>query len=66
VTIIDDLTQSTHVSHALHLTTVVPDAEVILLEDVELDIELQKAGLAVAKELVLKTKPRMTSSIVGP
>jgi hypothetical protein len=44
VTISDGLTQGTKVvGHALHLVTVVIDAEVALLEDIKLRVELQNA-----------------------
>jgi hypothetical protein len=44
VTIGDGLTQGTKViGHALHPVTVVTDAEVALLEDTKLGVELQNA-----------------------
>jgi hypothetical protein len=51
------------VDHALHLTTVVTDAEIVLLEDVEPGIELQNARLTVADELGLEQVPCLTSGL---
>jgi hypothetical protein len=51
------------ISHVLHLTTVVVDAEVALLEDAELDIKLKNTGLAVGEELDLDHELRLTSGL---
>jgi hypothetical protein len=51
------------ISNVLHLTTVVVDAEVALLEDVELDIKLKNTGLAVSEELDLDHELRLTSGL---
>jgi hypothetical protein len=60
VTISDGLTQGTKVvGHALHLVTVVIDAEVTLLEDIKLRVELQNARLATAEELSLDREQRL-------
>jgi hypothetical protein len=43
--------------------TVVADAEIALLEDTKLDVELQNVGLTVAEELGLKREPRLMSDL---
>jgi hypothetical protein len=47
--------------HGLHPTTIVVDGEVPLNKVVELRVEVQGAGLAIAEELVLNGKPDLTS-----
>jgi hypothetical protein len=60
VTINDGLTRGTKViGHALHLAIVVADAEVALLEDAKLDVELQNTQLTVVEELSLEHEPRL-------
>jgi hypothetical protein len=60
VTIGDGLTQGMKVvGHALHLATVVTDAEVTLHDGVEPVVELQNMRLAVAEELSLGHEPRL-------
>jgi hypothetical protein len=60
----DGLTQDAQVvGHAFHLTTVVTDAKVALLEDMKLGINLQDARLVVTKELGLHSKPRLSSGL---
>jgi hypothetical protein len=64
VTIGDGLTQGTKViGRALHPVTVVGDAEVSLLEGVELGVELQITRLAVAEELSLDREPRLACGL---
>jgi hypothetical protein len=64
VTIDDGLTQGTKViGHALHLTIVVTDTEVTLLQGVEPSIELQNTRLAIAEELTLDHKARLACSL---
>jgi hypothetical protein len=64
VTIGDSLTQGMKVfDHALHLTTVVTDAEVALLEDAEPSIELQNTQLMDVDELSLECEPRLMSGL---
>jgi hypothetical protein len=58
----DSLTHGTKVvGRALHPITIVADAEITLLEDVEPDVELQNTGSTVAKELGLEHEPRLVS-----
>jgi hypothetical protein len=64
VTIDHGLTQGMKViGDALHLVIVVADAEVTVLEDTKPGVELQNAGLAVAKELDLERKPCLMNGL---
>jgi hypothetical protein len=64
VTIGDSLAQGTKVvGHALYPTTVVVDAKVALLEDVEPGIELQNTRLAVVEVLSLDHEPHPTCGL---
>jgi hypothetical protein len=51
------------IGHVLHPVTVVADAEVALLEDVKPRVQLQNAGLPIAKELGLERKPHLTNGL---
>jgi hypothetical protein len=61
----DGLTQGAQVvSHAYHLTTVLTDAKVALLEDMKLGVDFQDVGLAVTEELDLHNKPHLSSGLL--
>jgi hypothetical protein len=46
----DGFTQGAHVvGHAFHLTTIVANTKITLLEDMKLCVDLQNAGLTVTK-----------------
>jgi hypothetical protein len=51
------------VGHALHLATIVTDAEIALLEDVEPGVELQNTWLTIAEELSLDREPRLACAL---
>jgi hypothetical protein len=60
----DNLTQGTKfIGHVFHPTTIVTDAEIVLLEDMEPGVELQNVGLTVVKELGLEREPWVTSGL---
>jgi hypothetical protein len=64
VTIDDGLTQGMKVvGHALHLTTVVADAEVFLVEDAESVVELQNTRQVIAEELGHEREPFLTCGL---
>jgi hypothetical protein len=53
------------VDEALHLPTVVVDAEVALNEALECDVDVKGAGFAVAKEVVLQCQPGVMSRVAA-
>jgi hypothetical protein len=60
----DGLTQGTKViGHALHLMTVVANAEVALFEGAEPGVELQNMWPAITEELSLDREPRLVCSL---
>jgi hypothetical protein len=53
------------VSEALHLSTVVIDAKVVLDEALEGGVNVEGVGFTIAKEVVLQSQPSVASHIAG-
>jgi hypothetical protein len=53
------------VSHPLHPTAVVVEAQIALYEEPKLSVKVEGARLTIAKELLLEGNPKLLSGVVA-